>query len=114
MLLINGLQHDNRFDAVLTNDGMPVFSDQAVELTIAQYFFDALEFKQIRPKEKEYKKNQNGVNQPDTYEGRNCAFFPYWNNSDLDLSRYQILHKNDNCLMNKEHDRTTCVVFALC
>ena len=35
MLLINGLQHDNRFDAVLTNDGMPVFSDQAVELTIA-------------------------------------------------------------------------------
>ena len=115
MQLINGLQHDNIFDAVLTNDdGTPVFSDQAAELTIAWYFFDALEFKQIRPKEKEYKKNKNGVNRPDTYEGRDGAFFPYWNNSDLDLSRYQILHKNDNFLMNKEHERTPCVVFALC
>ena len=39
--------------------------------------------------------------------------FP-WNNTDLDLSRYQILHKNDNFLMNKEHERTPCVVFSLC
>ena len=113
--LINGLQHDNIFDCVLTNeDGTPVFSDQAADLKPAWYFFDALEFKQIIPKKKEYKKNKDGVNRPDTYEGRNGAFFPYWNNSDLDLTRYQILHTNDNFLMNKEFERTPCVVFALC
>ena len=68
MQLINGLQHDNIFDAVLTNDdGTPVFCDQTVELTIAWYFFDTLEFKQIEPKEKEYKNNKNGANRPDTY-----------------------------------------------
>ena len=46
MQLINGLQHDNIFDAVLPNeDGTPVFSDQAADLTIAWHFFDALELK---------------------------------------------------------------------
>ena len=36
MQLINGLQNDNIFDAVFTNeDGTPVFSDQAVELAMA-------------------------------------------------------------------------------
>ena len=103
MQLINGLQHDNIFDAVLTNeDGTPIFSDGNVDLKPAWFFFDALQFKQITPKKKEYKKNKDGANRPDIYEGRDGAFFPYWNNTDLNLSRYQILHKNDNFLMNKE------------
>ena len=54
--------------------------------------------------QKEQKKNKNGVNRPNAYEGRDGAFFPYWNNTYLDLTRYQILHKNDNFLMNKEYE----------
>ena len=43
MQWINGLQHDNILDTVLTNDdGTPAFSDQAAELTIAWYFFDGV------------------------------------------------------------------------
>ena len=93
MQLINGLQNDNIFDAVLTNeDGTPVFSDLDVEFTIPWYFFEVREFKQTHQNtQKEYKKNEKGVNRPDAYEGRNGAFFPYWNNADFDLSRYQIL-----------------------
>ncbi len=114
--LIKGLNNENIFDCVMTenSDGTPIFSDAKTDIDFIWYYFEVLEFTQIQKKKKEYKKNKNGDNRPDTNEARNGAFFPYWNNSDLDLSRYQILHKNDNFLMNKEHEKIPCIIFALC
>ncbi len=114
--LITGLQNDNVFDIVLENaDGTPIFSDTDISLTTIWYYFDALEFKRLNQRnKKEYKQNKDGINRPDSYEQRNGAFFPYWNTSNLDLMRYQILHKNNNFLMLKENEKTPCIIYALC
>ena len=56
-----------------------------------------------------YKESKSGSLRPNTYKESEGGFFPYWNNTDIDLSRYQVLSKT-NIGYNNEIHKVPCVL----
>ena len=89
------------------------FSDEAYDAEILWYYFNAVQFKELKEPEKKYKENKKGNKRPTINNKRQGKFFPYWNKTNLDLKKYQILNKSDDYLLNRKLERMPCIVHAL-
>ena len=79
----------------------PNFSDTPVDGQYYWYFFDAVKFEEFNNPFK------------GGYNTRQGKFFPYFNKTNIDLSRYQVLYKNDDYIKNREMEGVPCVIYAL-
>ena len=111
--LIDGLRQGLLLNTLEECGAMPQFSGVGYEAEILWYYFDAVQFKEVVKPENKYKENKKGNKRPTYYNKRQGKFFPYWNVSNLDLSRYQILKRNDDYFLNRKLERIPCVAFAL-
>ena len=92
-----------------------VTSDDMFKGELLWAYFDIFGIHEIYSPDKlkaTYKTSKSGANRPDTHKESEGGFFPYWNTTDIDLSRYQVLSKT-NFLYNNSIHKIPCVFFAL-
>ena len=85
----------------------PMTSDMA-SFDYIWFWFDIVGIESRRTYEKTYNDN----NRPNFYNETEGSFFAFWNKTDIDLTRYQVMNKND-LLINQRIHKIPCVFYAL-